>query len=99
MLSGSVELLVSIPISDRENSILQPSFIAEFVLTSWEGVNWDVMHSPGPPSTPEGPGAGGGGGNSRKIGWGCAADFLKHCTYPISDQNLLFSLPYFRHDP
>ena len=63
MLSGSVELLVSILISDRENSIiLQPSFIAEFFLTSWKGVNWDVMHSTDTPLTLKGPGPGGGGG-------------------------------------
>ena len=80
---------------------LQPSFIAEFVLKSWEGVNWDVRHSTDTPLILKGPKLGMGGGTSRKIGWGCAADFLKHCirTYPISDQNLWFSLPYFRHDP
>ena len=38
----------------------------------------------------------GGGGTSRKIEWGCAARFLK--PYPISDQNLWFSLPYLRPD-
>ena len=37
-----------------------------------------------------------GGGTSRKIEWGCAARFLK--PYPISDQNLWFSLPYLRPD-
>ena len=36
------------------------------------------------------------GGSSRKIGRRCAAHFLK--PYPISDQNLRFSLPYFRPD-
>ena len=35
-----------------------------------------------------------GGGTSRKIGQGSAAHLLK--PYPISDQNLRFSLPYFR---
>ena len=70
MLSGSVELLVSIPISDRENSILQPSFIAEFVLTSWEGVNWDVMHSTDTPLTLKGPGPRGGGVIPEKLGGG-----------------------------
>ena len=36
------------------------------------------------------------GGTSRKIGWG-----VQHASwnpYPISDQNLWFSLPYFRPD-
>ena len=36
------------------------------------------------------------GGTSRKNGWGCAARSLKKSAYPISDQNLWFSLPYFR---
>ena len=35
-----------------------------------------------------------GGSTSRKIGWGCAARFLK--PLPYFRQNLWFSLPYFR---
>ena len=39
----------------------------------------------------------GGGGTPRKIGWGC----VRHISwnpYPISHQNLWFSLPYLRPD-
>ena len=60
--------------------------------TDKESCNWDAIiqdclaFSPPP-----------GGGTLRKIGWG----YVRHVSwnpYPISDQNLWFSLPYLRPD-
>ena len=50
---------------------LQPSFIAEFVLTAWEGVNWDIRYSTDTPLILKGPELGGGGGAlPEKLGGG-----------------------------
>ena len=66
---------------------LSPSFhgLRKECLAQWSWATFCV-----PKKRPKIPG----GGISRKIERGCAARFLN--PYPISDQNLWFSLPYFR---
>ena len=80
---------------------LQPSFIAEFVLKSWEGVNWDVRHSTDTPLILKGPKLGRGGVLPEKLGGGVRQTSYntvyvltlfqtKICDfpYPISDMTL-----------
>ena len=67
---------------------LQPSFIAEFVLKSWEGVNWDVRHSTDTPLILKGPKLGRGGGGYFQKNWVGVCGRLPKTLYTY--------LPYFR---